>query len=79
MMTATEFYKINLEHQRKILKARIEAASTTGDPCIVLPFDTYPIVEQEMDDLGWDYDYYEDEETGKRYAIFSPKQYQYDD
>lgn len=78
-MTATEFYQINLAKQRQIIEEHIKNALNTGNPVISLPFDTYPVIEKEMEDLGWVYDYYEDSETEKRYAMFFPKQYQYDE
>ena len=78
MITATEFYKASLAKQREILESRIKEAKNTGDPIIRLPFDTYPVVEEEMEELGWEYDSYNDKETGQRNAMFFPKQYNYD-
>jgi len=78
MINATKFYQASLAKQREVIKDAIKTAMDTGDPIIELPFDTYPIIEEEMEDLGYEYDYYENEETGKRYAIFYPKQYNYD-
>ena len=78
MINATEFYQASLAKQREVIKDAIKTAMDTGDPIIELPFDTYPIIEEEMEDLGYEYDYYESEETGKRYAIFYPEQYNYD-
>jgi len=77
-MTATEFYQVNLAKQRQIIEEAINKAKDTGDPVITLPFDTYPVIEKEMEDLGWVYESYEDSETGKQFAMFFPKQYQYD-
>ncbi len=58
------------------MEQKIQDAANMGDPVIVLPFDTYPIVEKEMNEAGWIYGSYNNKDTGKKCAIFYPKQYE---
>lgn len=74
-MSATMFYEVNVAKQREIINQKITVAMNTGDPVIMLPFDTYPIVEDEMVTKGWGYEPYEDKVTGKQCASFYPEQY----
>ena len=75
MTHASEFYMATLANQRKILEEKIQEGKRGGNPVIELPFDTYPILEDEMEELGWVYDSWENEETGEKHAIFFPKEY----
>ena len=76
MTEAKEFFEANVAKQKEILEHRIQEAKDTGDPVIMLPFDTYPVVEAEMAAVGWVYDSYINKDTGKKCAIFYPKQYE---
>lgn len=75
MTEAKVFFETNVAKQREILEQRIQESKGTGDPVIRLPFDTYPVVEEEMAAAGWVYDSYRDKDTGKKCALFYPKQY----
>lgn len=74
MTDATKFFQVNVVKQREILEKRIQEAKETGDPVIMLPFDTYPVVRFEMEKAGWVYDHYYDEDQ-KKCAAFYPNQY----
>ena len=75
MTEAKRFFETNVAKQKEILEQRIQEANDTGDPVIMLPFDTYPVVEDEMAAAGWVYGSYYDKDTGKKCAFFYPKQY----
>lgn len=77
MVNAKNFYEVSVARQRKIIKRMVHEARTTGDPVIMLPFDTYPVIEEEMAEDGWMYTPYNIKETGKKAAAFYPKQYEY--
>lgn len=76
MINATVFFNENVEKQREIIDTMIAKQQASGDPVIKLPFDTYPIVEEEMKENGWKWQSYRDE-TGKQCALFYPIQYEY--
>lgn len=75
MFNAKKFYEVSVASQREIIKRTIEEAQTTGDPVVMLPFDTYPAVEEEMAEDGWVYRKYLNKDTGKECASFYPNQY----
>ncbi len=75
MTEAKGFFETNVAKQKEILERRIQEAKDTGDPVIMLPFDTYPVVEDEMAAAGWVYNSYHNKDTGKKCALFYPKQY----
>lgn len=75
MTEASVFFETNVAKQKEILEQRIQEAKNTGDPVIMLPFDTYPVVEAEMAVAGWAYSTYLDKDTGKKCARFCPRQY----
>lgn len=76
MTNAQRFFEDNVAKQRKILEQCIQEAKETGDPVIMLPFDTYPVVRFEMEKAGWVYESYYDKDNGKKCAIFYPNHYE---
>lgn len=76
MINANVFFAGNVVKQREVIEAMITKQMDSGDPVIKLPFDTYPVIEEEMEKEGWVWQSYRDE-TGKQCAIFYPKQYEY--
>lgn len=76
MVNAKNFYEVSVATQRKIVRRMIHEARATGDPVVMLPFDTYPAVEEEMEEDGWGYEPYINKETGKKCASFYPRQYE---
>lgn len=74
IITANEYYEATLANQRADVKEFIRDAIKSSDPVVRLPFDTYPAVEAEMEQLGWVYEGYKDA-NGNKCASFYPKQY----
>lgn len=77
MVNAKNFYEVSVATQRKIVRRMIHEVRDTGDPVVMLPFDTYQAVEEEMEEDGWVYKPYINKKTGKKCASFHPRQYEY--
>jgi len=77
LISANEFYEATLRKQRSIINQCIRESMGTGNPIVKLPFDTYPQIEKEMKESGWEYES-DTNDAGDACAAFYPQQYRYD-